>query len=75
MKRNQFTFYRSYYEALKNLPKRDQTPTLMAILAYALDETEPTLTGVPLSVFTLIKPTLDSGRKKAAGGSIGGSKQ
>ena len=65
MKREQFTFYRSYYEALKNLPKRDQTAVLMAVIGYALDESEPNLSGVPLSVFTLIRPTLDSGRNKA----------
>ena len=65
MKWDQFTFYRSYYEALKNLPKRDQTVVLMAVIGYALDETEPLLSGVPLSVFTLIRPTLDSGRNKA----------
>lgn len=65
MKRDQFTFYRSYYEALKNLPKRDQTAVLMAVIGYALDETAPSLSGVPLSVFTLIRPTLDSGRNKA----------
>lgn len=65
MKRDQFTFYRSYYEALKNLPKRDQTAVLMAVIGYALDEIEPNLSGVPLSVFTLIRPTLDSGRNKA----------
>ena len=65
MRREQFTFYRSYYEALKNLPKRDQTAVLMAVIGYALDEDEPSLSGVPLSVFTLIRPTLDSGRNKA----------
>lgn len=65
MRRDQFTFYRSYYEALKHLPKRDQTSVLMAVIGYALDETEPSLSGVPLSVFTLIRPTLDSGRNKA----------
>lgn len=65
MKRDQFTFYRSYYEALKHLPKRDQTSVLMAVISYALDEEEPSLSGVPLSVFTLIRPTLDSGRNKA----------
>lgn len=65
MKRDQFTFYRSYYEALKALPKRDQTSVLMSVIGYALDEETPSLSGVPLSVFTLIKPTLDSGRNKA----------
>ena len=59
MERNQFTFYRSYYEALKHLPKRDQTSVLLALIGYALDEQEPSLSGVALSVFTLIRPTLD----------------
>lgn len=53
MERNQFTFYRSYYEALKHLPKRDQTSVLLALIGYALDEQEPSLSGVALSVFTL----------------------
>lgn len=65
MKRDQFTFYRSYYEALKHLPKRDRADVLMAVIGYALDEESPKLSGVPLSVFTLIRPTLDSGRNKA----------
>lgn len=65
MKRDQFTFYRSYYEALKHLPKRDRSDVLMAVIGYALDEEIPKLSGVPLSVFTLIRPTLDSGRNKA----------
>lgn len=65
IRRDQFTFYRSYYEALKVLPKRDQVSVVLAICAYALDAEEPALSGVPLSVFTLIRPTLDSGRNKA----------
>lgn len=64
-RREQFTFYRSYYEALKVLPKREQVNVVLAICAYALDEEAPDLSGVALSVFTLIRPTLDSGRNKA----------
>lgn len=66
MKREQFTWYRSYYEALKTLPAKDFKQAVLAVCAYALDEDEPELTGVPNSVFTLIRPTLDSGRNKAA---------
>ena len=65
MKRDQFTFYRSYYEALKQLSKKERDDVLMCICAYALDEDIPSLSGVPFSVFTLIRPTLDSGRNKA----------
>lgn len=70
--RKQFTFYRSYYEALQELPKREQTSVLMAIIGYALDGAEPNLTGTSRAVFLLIKPTLDAGRKKAENGKSGG---
>lgn len=66
MKRDQFTWYRSYYEALRTLPAKDFQIAVLAICAYALDEEVPDLSGVPNSVFTLIRPTLDSGRNKAA---------
>lgn len=67
MKRDQFTFYRSYYEALKDLPEKERAKVLFAILDYALDEQEPNeLTGICSACFKLIRPTLDSGRIKAA---------
>lgn len=66
MKRDQFTWYRSYYEALRTLPAKDFKVAVLAICAYAIDEEVPDLSGVPNSVFTLIRPTLDSGRNKAA---------
>ena len=72
--RNQFTFYRSYYEALKLLPKKDQVPVFMAICAYALDEEPPKLTGAAAASFLLIKPTLDKANEKAKNGKLGGSK-
>lgn len=66
MERSQFTWYRSYYEALRTLPAKDFKVAVLAICAYALDEEVPSLSGVPNSVFALIRPTLDSGRNKAA---------
>lgn len=74
MEREQFTFYRSYYEALKKLSKRDREQAIMAICAYALDEEIIPLSGPASVMFLLVKPTLDSGRKKAANGKQGGSK-
>lgn len=75
-KRKQFTFYRSYYEAIVDLSKKDQTSVLLAICAYALDAKEPDLKGTASAVFKLIKPTLDASREKAKSGKKGGeSKQ
>lgn len=71
MERSQFTFYRSYYEAIKTLPKKEQTAVLIAICGYALDKEEPKLTGTAGAIFTLIRPTLDTGWKKAMGGASG----
>ncbi|MFR8975581.1 MAG: DUF6291 domain-containing protein, partial [Eubacteriales bacterium] len=59
MERAQFTFYRSYYEAIRELPKKEQTAVLLAVCAYALDSEEPKLSGTANAIFTLIRPTLD----------------
>lgn len=73
--RRQFTFYRSYFEAVRELPKKEQLATLLAICAYALDEEEPALSGVANAVFSLVRPTLDAGRRKAQSGRAGGRAQ
>lgn len=70
-RRKQFTFYRSYFEAIQDLGQKDQTAVLMAVCAYALDGTEPKLSGSASAVFKVIRPTLDAGRRKAAGGMTG----
>ena len=71
--RGQFTFYRSFWEAVKGLPKKDKLPILESIISYALDGIEPSgLTQSQFAFFLLVKPTLDSSRKKAASGKQGG---
>ena len=73
--RQQFTFYRSFWEAFKGLPKKDRLPILEAIIEYALDEKPPSgLTQTQSAFFSLVKPTLDASRKKAESGKQGGSK-
>lgn len=74
MERGQFTFYRSFWDAVRGLPKRDRLPILEAIIGYALDETEPVgLSQSQGAFFLLCRPTLDASRKRAAGGKNGGS--
>lgn len=73
--RGQFTFYRSFWEAVRDLPKKDRLPIYEAVIAYALDGTEPAgLSKAQAGYFLLMKPNLDSARKKAASGKQGGSK-
>lgn len=74
--RTQFTFYRSYWDAIEELPAKAQLPILKAIIRYALFGEEPSsLSSVCRAVFLLVKPTLDASRKKAANGKQGGSKK
>lgn len=72
--RNQFTFYRSYYDAIQELSKKDQSALILAVCAYAIYETLPKgLSSAASTAFKLIQPTLDSGRRKAESGSVGGT--
>ena len=74
MEREQFTFYRSFWEAMKALPKKDQLPFVMAVCSYALDGESKPLTGAPYASFLLVKPVLDKASKRASNGKQGGSK-
>lgn len=73
--RNQFTFYRSFWEAIRKVPDADRLLVLEAIIGYALDERIPdNLSNTQEALLILCKPTLDASRKKAAAGKKGGSK-
>lgn len=65
MERKQFTWYRSYYDALKEIPAEEFRDIVLAVCAYALDGEEAELSGVARAIFTLIRPTLEVGRSKA----------
>jgi hypothetical protein len=65
MERKQFTWYRSYYDALKEIPAEEFRAIVLAVCAYALDGEESELSGVARAIFTLIRPTLEVGRSKA----------
>ena len=71
--RKAFSFYRSYYEAAKDLPtKEDQADFLMAICSYIFEGAEPNISGVASAMFKLAKPNLEMSIKKANAGQIGG---
>ena len=72
--RKAFSFYRSYYEAAKDLPtKEDQADFLMAMCSYIFDGVDPEIQGVASAMFKLAKPNLDTSVKRANAGQIGGS--
>lgn len=77
MNREQFTFYRSFFNAIQRIRKKaDRADAYDAISKYALDGTEPELDKLPdlaAVAFLLCKPNLDSARRKAQGGKKGSS--
>lgn len=66
MERKQFTFYQSYWKAVSKMNKKDRLAIYDAIAQYGLFGKEPEdLTDRQETVFCLIQPTLDNGRRKA----------
>lgn len=73
--RGQFTFWRSIFDSIEALPKKDRLPLFEAVCAYSLDGIEPKqLSAVQNALFMSYKPTLTKGRNKSINGSKGGSK-
>jgi hypothetical protein len=66
--RDSMIIYRSFYEAIKGLPKEDQAEVWNAVYSYALDFVEVELEGMAKVVFTLIKPQLDANIAKYKNG-------
>lgn len=74
--REQFTFYRSFYEAIRSIKNQKERLAIYdAIAAYALNEEEPKLVDLPAAIFTLIRPTLDASKRKAENGKKGGKSE
>ena len=74
-KRKQFTFYRSFMNALEDVPEEFRWPAVRAVIEYGLDGKKPQgLDSHGKIYFKMAKPTLDAGRKKAKAGKEGGSK-
>jgi hypothetical protein len=72
MVRESFIFYRSFYEALKDLEGKDFEIVIKAICEYALNEKEIDLDGLPKALFTLIKPQIDANNERRINGCKGG---
>lgn len=70
--RDSFVFYRSFYEALKEMDKNVQADCLMALAQYALDGDMPALTPEVRMFMTLAKQQIDANNQKFVNGSKGG---
>lgn len=70
--RNGFIFYRSFHEAVKDLPADLYKEIMSAVIEYALDGTDPDLSPVARCAFLLIKPQIDANNRRRENGSKGG---
>lgn len=75
MARDSFIFYRSFYEAIDELPEENQLQVYKAISAYALNQEELELKGTAKAIFSLIKPQLDANYQKYINGKQKGNKK
>lgn len=77
MERSQFTFYDSFFRAIKRIKSKSaRCDAYDALCEYALYGKEPDLESMADSAaiaFELSKPNLDASRRKAENGSKGGS--
>ena len=60
-----FTFYRSYYESLKNLKEKDKKEIINAILEYVFDDKIPNFGGIKCTIWTLIEPNLNTSKHRS----------
>ena len=74
MARDSFIFYRSFYDAIKEIPEDEQLKVYKAICIYAMEQEEIELSGVSKAIFSLIKPLFDANYKKYENGKQKGSK-
>lgn len=74
-KRDTCIFYRSMYEAIKDLPKETQADVYDAIFSYSLDFEQKELTGFAKTIWTLIEPVLTKGNTNYINGSKPKSKR
>ena len=69
MRRNQFTFYRSFWESIEKLPtNKEKLQAYQMLCGYALEKTEPDLDAAKPSaaaVFRICRPILETAHQRA----------
>lgn len=66
--RDSVVFYRSFYDAIKNIPEADQLKSYTAIMEYAMNDVQPEIDGIALAIFLLVKPQIDANNKRYENG-------
>lgn len=73
IKRDTFVFYRSFFEAIKDLNPTDQAILFCAVCELALNGVEVELKGINKTIFKLIKPQIEANNQKFINGRKGGA--
>ena len=71
-KRDSFVFYRSFYDALRELPEEYKVKVMDAICTYALDGNVSNTDPVVSAFMCLIQPQIDANNKRYENGKKGG---
>ena len=66
--RDSVLFYRSFYDALKNIPSDERLKVYDSIMEYGMYDRDPDLDGVALAIFLLAKPQIDANNKRYENG-------
>jgi len=75
MNRDSTIFYRSFYEAIKELPEANQLEIYNAIFEHSLNLKKPNLTGLSKTIYTLIEPQIEANLKRYENGNKPKKKQ
>lgn len=70
--RDGIVFYRSFYDAIKELPDAELAKCFKAIMEYGLDGKEPETSGIEKTIYCLVKPQIDANNKRYQNGTKGG---
>lgn len=68
-------FYRSYYDAVKNLPPEEFKSCITALMEYALNGDDAPADATAQMYLTLTKPLIDANKARRANGKKGGRKK
>lgn len=72
--RESMVFYRSFFEAVEDLPPEEFKQSVLALLKYGLDGTSEDVGGIAKAILTLAKPQIDKNNKRYECSRMGGRK-
>lgn len=72
--RDSMVFYRSFYEAVKDLSPEDFKKAVCTLMDYGLDEIVPESTGIEKTIYVMAKPQIDKNNQRYVNGKSGGRK-